>query len=340
MSSAALLERFLAAMVAQGHFPGATYALARSTGSLCSGQVGMRRLQPHPEPLPPRSVYDLASLTKPVVTATVAMLLAGQGLLRLDDPLSRYVPEARWGDGVRVEDLLLHTSGLPAWRPLYESLDPFGALLAEPLEREPHAKAVYSCLGYILLGTVLERVSGRGLRQLGRELVLEPLGMRGACFSGESAEAVPTEIDVPVGQVHDRNARALGGAPGNAGLFGTAEDLGLYASALLRSLRGEAGLLAPEMSREMVRPRARGADESRSWGWMVQDGFKTSAGERMGPRAFGHTGFTGCSLFFDPERDLAAILLTNRVHPRVRPTPMFDIRRQFHDLCCEVADLS
>ena len=110
------------------------------------------------------------------------------------------------------------------------------------------------------------------------------------------------------GVVHDTNAFAMGGMPGNSGLFSTAADLGLYASALLRSIRGEPGLFAkPDTAKIMLEVRAKGSDEARSYGWMVQDGFRTSAGDRMGPAAFGHTGFTGCSVFFDPRRDLAAI---------------------------------
>jgi CubicO group peptidase (beta-lactamase class C family) len=332
------IERFLAGQVARGRFPGATYALVGPEGLLVEGRVGLMRLEPKPEALRPGAVYDVASLTKPVVTATVAMLLVERGELSLADPLRRFVPEARWEADLKIEDLLLHTTGLPAWRPLHQASDPMRALLEVPLEREPHQRALYSCLGYILLGLVLERLTGRSLRRLGRELVLEPLGMKSSGFSGEAPDAVPTEADVPAGQVHDGNARALGGVPGNAGLFSTAEDLGRYAAALLGSLQGRPGLLLPKTAQEMVRPRAEGSDEARSYGWMVQAGFGTSAGEAMGPRAFGHTGFTGCSLFFDPVRTLGAILLTNRVHPHARPTPMFEIRRRFHDLCCAAVD--
>jgi CubicO group peptidase (beta-lactamase class C family) len=332
------IERYLAEQVARSRFPGASYRLVRADGPVLGGQVGLARRRPQPAALRPDAVYDVASLTKPVITATVALLLAERGQLDPAEPVRSSVPEAIWPGEPRIEDLLLHTSGLPAWRPLYQAADPLHALFRTPLEREPRGTAVYSCLGYVLLGLVLERRSGRSLRQLGRELVFEPLGMRRSGFSGELPDAVPTELDVPPGQVHDANARALGGMPGNAGLFSTAQDLGLYASALLASLAGRPGLLSPESARQMAQPRAEGRDEARSVGWMVQGRFRTSGGDAMGPRAFGHTGFTGCSLFFDPRREIAAILLTNRVHPREAPTPMFEIRRRFHDLCCAAAD--
>jgi CubicO group peptidase (beta-lactamase class C family) len=356
------IERLLAAQIALGHLPGATYLLVRSDGPLLGGQLGLMRHLPAPEVLPAEAIYDVASLTKPVITATVAMLLAERGELDLGALVGRYVAAAPWGERMTVEDLLLHTSGLPAWRPLYAdpAKEPLQMLLEVPLRFKPHERAVYSCLGYVLLGHLLECAAGRSLRELGHELILGPLGMRASFFSGEPipAPVVPTEMGnvhevkmmragrgIPLvraelieGEVHDTNAYALGGLPGNAGLFSTADDLGLYASALLRSLRGQPGLLRPETAAEMIRVRAYGSDEARSYGWLVQDRFPTSAGAAMGPRAFGHTSFTGCSLFFDPERDLAAILLTNRVHPRLRPTPMHEIRRRFHDLACAAAD--
>jgi CubicO group peptidase (beta-lactamase class C family) len=358
------LERFLAAKVARGCFPGATYGLVQSSGPLFIEQIGLLSLEPATRVLPDGAIYDVASVTKPVITATVAMILMERGELDIKALVSEFVPEAPWGARMTLEDLLLHTSGLPAWRPLYAvpGKTPIQVLFQVPLRFQPHGPAVYSCLGYILLSQVLERVTGQTLRQLARELILEPLGMRRSFFSGDAIPppVAPTEMGnahevqlmrdgargIPLvrgtliqGVVHDTNAFCMGGMPGNAGLFSTGSDLGLYASALLRSLRGEPGLFAKfDTARIMLEVRAKGTDEARSYGWMVQNGFRTSAGDRMGPAGFGHTGFTGCSLFFDPVRDLGAILLTNRVHPRIEGNPMMDIRRRFHDLCCEVVD--
>jgi CubicO group peptidase (beta-lactamase class C family) len=332
------IDRFLGTEVAEGHFPGAAYRLVRAEGVVAEGQLGLRRVVPEPELLLPGAVFDVASLTKPLITATVAMRLVEMGRLSLEQTLDRLVPEAPWGKQICIEDLLLHTSGLPAWRPLHEAGDPWRALLEVPLEREPGTSPVYSCLGFILLGRALEALTGQTLRHLGQDLVIRPLGLRRSRFSGDSTDAVPTELSVSAGTVHDDNARSLGGVPGNSGLFASCEDVGLYASAFLRSLAGHEGLLRPDTARQMIQPRTEGVDEARGLGWLVQAGFRTSAGEAMGPRAFGHTGFTGCSLFFDPDRGLGVVLLTNRVHPHGRPTPMFDIRRRFHDLCCALFD--
>ena len=281
-------------------------------------------------PVTARTLYDLASLTK-LVTATVVMIMVDHRLLGLDDPVVRYLPDVAGGrDVVTVRHLLTHTAGLPsdtdAWR---EQPDPAArrrAVLAEPLLDEPGRTYRYSCVGYLLLGLLVERVAGP-LDQVVQRDIAEPLGLADLGYRPLDRGVNPDRIAATElrpgaaerrGVVHDENASSWGGVAGNAGLFGTADDLLGLGRVLLDLLAGRTSPLAltRESARAMVTDQApgTGAGFGVGLGWRIDDAAFLGSLAGRG-RAYGHTGFTGTSLLVDEDRDLVAALLTNRVHP-------------------------
>jgi beta-N-acetylhexosaminidase len=290
------------------------------------------------------TLYDLASLTKVVVTTTTAMILVDEGRLDLSRPVSAFLPRFRGAekDKVTVQDLLTHSSGLDWGAPLYKDTKGKQAFVdrieAMDLTYPPGTKSLYSDLGVILLGEILERVAGEPLDGFAQKRILEPLGMKDTRYRPGSellARIAPTERDpwrgrVVHGEVHDENAFAMGGVAPHAGLFGTAPDLARFAQMLLNGGVLEHHRIA---SREVVEQFTRKAgvpDSSRALGWDTPSP-NSSAGDRLSPRSFGHTGFTGTSMWIDPERKLFVILLTNRVHPTRENNAIFEVRRAVAD---------
>jgi CubicO group peptidase (beta-lactamase class C family) len=264
-----------------------------------------------------RTLYDLASLTKVVATAAAAMVLVDQGRLRLDDPVARYLPEFRRGAraAVTVRDLLTHLSGLPAGRDLRDAGGPRDArrdVLATPLVRQPGERAEYSDVGPIVLGFVIEQIAGEPLDTFLRRTVYRPLGMAHTMFrpsAADRARAAPTAPGAPAGVVHDPAARSLGGVAGNAGLFSTAIDLARFAQMMLNGGTLDGRRVVGDSTVALFTRRTAGW---RALGWDTCGGGG-SCGHYLGPAAFGHTGFTGTSLWIDPERELFVIVLTNAV---------------------------
>jgi serine-type D-Ala-D-Ala carboxypeptidase len=303
------------------------------------------------------TLYDLASLTKPLVTTTLALLAMREGL-ELDAPLGDLVPELATGPwaGVDVAGVLTHTAGFPAWAPLYlDRCDREGYL--EALDRVapgsgPGQSVVYSCLGFIALGIALERAAGADLESLFSELVSEPLGLVGElCFApgldaslarGEREPFVerallaqmglsgaPPGVLPGVASCDDGHARGLGGVAGNAGLFGTAAAVAQLA---LEYLPGGGALLAAEEAALATRCWTPGLEQERGLGWQLAPTPGCSAGPALSARAFGHTGFTGTSLWVDPEDRTVAVLLCNRLHPGGRTPDLGPLRRRFNSL--------
>jgi CubicO group peptidase (beta-lactamase class C family) len=337
--------------IADRAFPGC--AVAAGTSEEVLWLEGFGRLDySGAERVSAATLYDLASLTKVVGTTSVVLALVRDRKLSLLDPLARHVPEfhstgahgaahpgpatdADWRPRVRIEHVLTHSTGLPAWRALHHSARSYTEVLAraasEPLEAEPGSRAAYSDLGFILLGEAAARAGGKPLADLEQELVFSVLGMRSTTRRPEpGAEVGPTEAR-PRGEangpgqassedgflrgiVHDENARAAGGLTGHAGLFSSASDLSRFAGEVLRGLRGRSEVFPREILRDFVRRRDLVAGSSRALGWDTPSG-RSSAGTLFGPSSFGHTGFTGTSIWLDPDRDLYLVLLSNRVHP-------------------------
>jgi CubicO group peptidase (beta-lactamase class C family) len=275
------------------------------------------------------------------VTTTLAMELVDEGRLDLDARVRSFFPRfaGPGKDRVTVRQLLTHTSGLAWWAPLYRELSGKGACLerivAMDLAYEPGTGSSYSDLGFILLGEILERLAGAPLDELARERVLDPLGMHDTLFRPPPAlvpRIAPTENDpwrgrVLRGEVHDENAFAMGGVAGHAGLFGSAPDLARLAQMLLDGGTCDGRRLVSRVSVELFTGWAGIPGVTRALGWDTpSDGSErrssvpgepgySSAGSLLSPRSFGHTGFTGTSLWLDPQRGVYVALLTNRVHP-------------------------
>jgi CubicO group peptidase (beta-lactamase class C family) len=313
-------------------------------------------------PVDTATVFDIASLTKVVGLTTMCMLLVHEGKLDLDALVQRYVPAFR-GPGkerVTIRHLLTHSSGLPAWRPLYTEATTRATAVAladtTPLTSEPGATSVYSDIGIIVLTQVVEAITGQRLDALLEARLFGPLGMRDTRFLPPAewkSRIAPTERSqdgtVIHGTVHDENAWRLGGVAGHAGLFSTAPDLVRFVTWLLGGWHGResedtAGLtpgrrpgvsrptLPSELVKEWTRRQNLPPGSSRALGWNTPSGPNSSAGTKLGPLAFGHTGFTGTSIWIDPERALFIILLTNRVHPTRENNRIGRVRSRVADL--------
>jgi CubicO group peptidase (beta-lactamase class C family) len=296
-----------------------------------------------PRPVTDSTIYDVASLTKVVGLTTAVMALVAQGRLDLEAPVGQFLPEYATDAraAVRVRHLLLHDAGLPAWRPLHlETGDAAAAralALTTPLDTPPGLRYTYSDLGAIALGAVAERQANESLDGFLARAVFGPLGMGDTRFLPPETlrdRIAPTERDpwrgrLLRGEVHDENAARLGGVSGHAGLFSTGPDLARFAFWLLDVYHGRPAAGPPlpwTLARHFTLRHGEPPGSSRALGWDTPS-EGSSAGHCLAPGSFGHTGFTGTSLWIDPARELAVILLTNRVHPtrdnnairRVRP---------------------
>ncbi len=330
-------------------FPGAIAVIGTRDDVLVERAAGHLdwALSPPPDD---STLWDLASLTKVVALTTAMMQLWERGLVDLDAPVARYLPEFR-GPGkerVTVRHLLTHSSGLPAWRPFYrEAPTPDSALalvFATPLDTVPGARMAYSDLGAILLGQIVIRVSGEPFDRYVASRIFDPLAMRETQFRPPRtlwARVAPTEVDTVWrkrqvrGEVHDENAYALGGVSSHAGLFSTARDLARFARMMLGggTLDG-ATIVAPETIARFTRVQDP-ALSHRALGWETPNG-KNSGGHLLSPPAFGHTGFTGTSLWIDPANNVFILLLTNRVNPTRERTGIAGVRVALADAVMRV----
>lgn len=336
-------------------FPGAALAVGRGGVLAKLDAYGYATYEAR-RPVTPQSLFDMASLTKVIATTTAAMLLYEEGRLDLDAPVVRYLPAfgQRGKAHVTIRHLLTHTSGLIPFRPYHQMglrtrAEVVDAIMADSLVYATGSDMRYSDLGVITLGLVLEQVAGQPLDVFARARIFEPLGMTrtgfrpvGAANVPADSLVVPTEVDAAFrkrlvqGEVHDETAWLLGGVAGHAGLFSTAEDLARFAYMLVHEGQvGGKAFLKPETIRLFTTPAAPGR-HTRALGWDTKSpsGY-SSAGQRFGPRSFGHTGFTGTSLWIDPDQRLFVILLTNRVHPTRENRQIIEVRAELADLVYE-----
>ena len=321
-------------------FPGATIAVGYGDSVVLLAAVGHYDADDK-RPVTTETIYDLASLTKVIGLTTAAMMLVDSGKLDLDAPAQRYVPMFQGAnkDRVTIRHLLTHSSGMPAWRPLYAEAKTREEALAlvdtTALLRQPGDTFVYSDLGAMVLAQAVQAVSGERLDDFLAARLFGPLGMTSTRYLPPESwrrRIAATENDtvfrhrVLRGEVHDENAGRLGGVSGHAGLFSTAPDLARFATWLLR-LRTIDSLHVRDFTHKQGIPPG----SSRALGWDTPS-ENSSAGTKMGPNAFGHTGFTGTSIWFDPDRNLFIVLLTNRVNPTRANTKIFQVRRRVADL--------
>ena len=342
----AALERWVDA----GAFPGAVYVVGYENSIIGHGALGRMSVAPDAAPMPENALFDLASLTKVVGTTPVAMLAVQRGYLRLDYAVTDLVPEfaGPGRDAVTVRHLLTHSSGLPAYVEYYRDFDP-AALTPEARERileriygtdleaQPGARYAYSDLGIILLGEVLTRALGEPYWDFAEREIFAPLGMSDTGWlpaASERPRIPPTEDDpwrgrVVHGEVHDENAHAMGGLSSHAGLFSTAADLSVYAQMLLNlGTYDHERVLSRSVVAQWRRRQGLPEDSSRALGW--DTAWQSQRWGMFSEDAFGHTGYTGTSLWVDPSRDLFVILLTNRVNPTRENTQIIQARVDFH----------
>ena len=356
--------------IAAGDFPSAVYLVAERGQLRFADARGDAVRDPSQHAATLETIYDLASLTKPLVTGLLTSLLIERGQIELDAPVSQYLSEFARDDkrAITVRQLLTHTSGLPAWLPLYlhAAGDPARTLeiiAARPLEYAPATRVVYSDLGFITLGLILQRIAHASLAQLARREIFDTLSLKrtffnpekslqtevAACESGgnlyerdvceaqhaaQSPEGFRTQTIW--GEVHDGNAFFLGGAAGHAGLFSTARETFRIAQQFLPQTTQ---LLTPDNCALFRANMTEGLNEARSLAWQLAATPESTAGPLLPPDAFGHLGFTGTSCWIDPTRERVLILLTNRTH--ARPLPFVNInsvRRRFNTLAVEALD--
>jgi CubicO group peptidase (beta-lactamase class C family) len=348
------LARVALAAIADRVVPGLVIGVGRQGKSHLLAAYGQRQVEPGPLPATIETIYDLASLTKAVVTS----LLVGKGVeaerLHLDRPLADDLTMLFDRPAVTLRRVLAHASGLPAHRKFYERL--FAAsgpapvhraaiielAAGEPLVYPPGSKSLYSDLGYILLGALIERCLGARLDVLAERLLFAPLGlsrlgfvelparpgwMRAAGLDVAPTERCPVRGHMVAGEVHDLNAYAMGGIAGHAGLFGSIGDLLQLALALCaayhgRGVAGAAPILKPDNLRELWQPAGiPGSTWRLGWDGPAPQG--SLAGSLLSRRAVGHLSFTGCSLWIDPEQEVCVAVLCNRIHPEVTDDPRF-----------------
>jgi CubicO group peptidase (beta-lactamase class C family) len=330
-----------------GAFPACTSEVGRAAGPLWSGAWGRLSYDAGAPPVSPATIFDLASLTKVIATTSIVMAMVQRRVLSIDTRVADIFPVWRGTDreSVTVGHLLDHSSGLPAHLRLWEQRlerDVFlPALLDVPLARPVGSESVYSDVGFMLLGFLLERVDGQRLDEQWDALWASGPGSPwlGYCpDEGLRPQIAPTEIQmlrggVIQGVVHDENAHALHGVAPHAGLFGTAAAVGVFATAVLTSFHARTWLADPLIMRTFAtRRRVPGSSRALGWDTMLPT---SSCGTRLSPTAIGHTGFTGTSLWIDWERDLYVVLLTNRVHPSRENERFLPYRARFHDAVIE-----
>jgi serine-type D-Ala-D-Ala carboxypeptidase len=312
--------------VASNETPGGVLLVGRADEFLCEFAFGDRSVDPTIEPATTDTIYDLASLTKPLVTATLVMKAVELGLLNLMEPLSRWLDVANTPlSEPTPRHLMLHVSGLPPGlsAPFPETREAYiAAARAFTPEHAPGEVFTYSDTGFILLGFILEKAFGETLDLLATRLVFDPLEMTDTAYgvtADRGERCAPTERvngSMLRGIVHDPVARTIGGIAGHAGVFGTARDLWRYSRMILG--RGEldgARILAPAVVDRMIAPINVPGGKLRSLGWDVDSQYSSPRGELLDASGVGHTGFTGTSMWIDPPSGLSIILLTNRVHP-------------------------
>ncbi|MBI9087464.1 MAG: beta-lactamase family protein [Desulfobacterales bacterium] len=345
--------------VGEGIFPGAVLLVAVKEKILFFEACGMADLFSR-RPMTRETVFDLASLTKPLATTLAVFLLVQEGRLSLDQPLEEIVEDLRGTDKATVTaaDLLDHSAGLPAWRPYYTRLRRLPEwkrkpelrrlLAAEPVMAPPGRQTLYSDLGFMLLDWIVEAVSGLPLDRFTAARIYAPLGIGDLFFPGPGSrrpgpaayaatELCPWRGRLVCGRVHDDNAWTVGGVAGHAGLFGTAAAVNRLLAALEGGLSGDPGLFSQDLLRRFLYPRRPGG---RPLGFDSPSAVDSAAGRYFSPASVGHLGFTGASFWMDMDRSVRVVLLTNRVHPSRYDTRIRAFRPVLHDAVMTALNLN
>ncbi|GAA0368355.1 serine hydrolase domain-containing protein [Bacillus horti] len=339
-----LVLTFLENEIKKNRLPGAVLHVSHRGQLVCQEALGYKTVFPTPTEMKLDTVFDLASLTKVIATLPATLKLLEEGKLGLYDSVSKHIPEfdSHDKDKIRIFHLLTHSSGLVADRPYHKQQlakkEILEAICAEQLIYEPGQKVIYSDLGMILLSFLIERVTGEAFDQYCAKVIFDPLDMKDTGFNPSfpieryaATELCPIRQEYKCGIVHDEKAETMGGVSGHAGLFSTVQDLAKFARMI--ELNGRDKPILSEASIRLSKKNFTPAlDEGRGLGWMMKSPISYSAcGELFSDLSYGHTGFTGTSLWFDPEEELHVILLTNRVHYGREPH-ILDIRPKVHNM--------
>jgi CubicO group peptidase (beta-lactamase class C family) len=349
------VSRLLSQAIEVECFPGAVLVVGYQGALIYEQAVGTAALIPRLRPMTLDTVFDLASLTKPLATVTAIMLLVETGLIRLDAPMKTYLHACGRPDrpSPTLRQLLSHCSGLPAWRPYYQTIDPSLPVLArrcavyaaahrEPLSHPPGSTVEYSDLGFILLGELVEAVSGIPLdefcqREIFARLLLGEIGFRRleqplpAGVSYANTERCSWRRRILEGEVHDENAWIMGGVAGHAGLFATARQVWQFAQGLMEGLQGQRWLVSTSTLRTFTTRQDMPEGSTWALGWDTPTPGRSSAGQYISSTAIGHLGFTGTSLWIDASQQVIVALFTNRVHPSRQREGIKTFRPLIHD---------
>ena len=361
--------------VRHGVFPGAVLLVGRGADVIYERAFGWRSLVPDQSAMESSTIFDLASLTKPLATTIAIMLLVDEKKVRLDDHVTQFVPTFSFfaKTPTRIRHLLNHTSGLPAWKPYYEEVikcENSGrthfvgsraakSYIMEQIHRErpfsePGTQALYSDLGFMVLGEVVETISGSALDLFCHDRIFQPLGLRSTGFvdltqrstwqiKTNENKIAPTELcpwrkKVLRGEVHDDNAFAVGGVAGHAGLFSCARDIHAVVAQLDRCLRGCNSFLPQPLVQEFLTKDDTVSHSTHALGWDTPTPEKSSSGMHFSRKSVGHLGFTGTSLWWDLEKNCHVILLSNRVHPTRNNEKIKRFRPSIHDLIMQAVN--
>jgi CubicO group peptidase (beta-lactamase class C family) len=368
----AAVERAFNEAAEQGAIPGATVAVRIGDHLVYEGAFGSRSVAPDRRPMKIETVFDLSSLTKPLATTIAVMMLMRDGKLKLEDRVTRFFHNfgVHGKNYITFRQLLAHCSGLAPWRPFYQQVAAiekggkvnfmasrgakefvYEQIHREKLESAPGTKTIYSDLNFILLGEVVEQICGTGLNRVCRDKIFKPLGLRATDFIDISlvrtrrlepvpemfapTEVCPSRKRLLVGEVHDDNAYAMGGVAGHAGLFAPVREVDRIARELLACYHSHSELIPQKVLQEFWTRDSAVAGSTWALGWDTPSAENSSSGNLFSPNAVGHLGFTGTSIWIEPDRGIAITVLTNRVHPRRENQAIRDFRPRIHNLIME-----
>lgn len=340
--------------VDSGIFPSAQLLVAKNGGTILHEAYGGATLE---------TIFDIASLTKPICTTTLIMQLVAEDALRLDDPICHYLKEFEHKN-VNIRHLLNHSSGLPAWQPFYQTIPQeeigtksakdfiIDAICREPLKYKTGSQGEYSDLGFILLGEIIERSTKKPLDKLFEERVAKPLELLNTFFnppnlrtyalkhlstSFSPTEDCPWRHKVMRGEVHDQNCYAMGGVAGHGGLFSTTGDINKFIAAFVASYKSAEGLIPQEVVERFLPFKNKLTECNSTWllGWDRPSHINSQAGSHFSRKSIGHLGYTGCSMWIDLEKDFWIVLLTNRIHPTSTNERIKSFRPMFYNMVYE-----
>ncbi len=344
------MESLIQTSIRDSAFPGAVLLVWKDGKIIYENAFGHLIYDDSSSRVTTNTIYDLASLTKVIASTTAAMICVDRGLFSIDDKAARYIPQfgENGKENITIKNLLLHNSGLPAYKKFYALYNTPDEVLNDIYSTVPvypaGTKTVYSDLGMIVLGKIIEKVTGKTLDNFCNSEIFKPLGMNDTYFNPPSAlkfRIAPTEFDkywrnrLLIGEVHDETASLLKGVSGHAGLFSTAGDISKLLQMLLQKGIFEGKRIIDSSTVKLFTSKQ---SNERGLGWDIKSAAGSSAGSLFSDRSYGHTGFTGTSVWTDPEKDLFVVFLTNRVYPTRNNNKIIKIRPELHDLVIKAAE--